>query len=384
MASSPQYQVPQAPAIPSSPHTLCYDPIMKRLTGPTAALLGLIVLAGCGIKGPPLPPEIRVADPTRDLTVFQENQQAILSWSYPSSTTSGESLHDLESVELWRATLLEVEAPVPGESARDRNLNRQLLVSNGERIAVLDQAGLDAATRGSKLEWYDNLEVWRRDNPADEPQMIWYAVRSVCCRGRESGLSNIARIVPTVPPAPPTELVLEAEAEGIRLSWVPYEEVPVIVERSSDAELWNAVTGKPLSTGEWLDRSAGQGQGWNYRLRSVRRIENGPRVIGEPSTPVGLFYPDVYPPTAPTDLVCLPEGERVRLRWRSVATADSYRVSRGAEGSTPKLLTAEIKAVQFEDDAPPPGTSIYSVTAVDLAGNESEASTCIAARGSNP
>jgi len=340
--------------------------------------------AGCGIKGPPLPPVIRIADPTRDLRVFQEDQQAILSWSYPSSTTSGESLHDLESVELWRATLLEVEAPSPGESARDRELNRQLLVSNGERIAVLDRSGLDAATRGSKLKWYDHLEVWRRDNPSDEPQMIWYAVRSVCCNGRESGLSNIARIVPSVPPAPPTELVLEAEAEGIRLSWVPHEELPVTVERSSDAELWLAVTGTPLTTGEWLDRNAGQGQGWNYRLRSVRKIESGPRVIGEPCTPVGLFYPDIYPPAAPADLVCLPEGERVRLRWRSVAKADFYRVSRGAEDSTSKILATEIRAVQFEDDAPPPGTSIYSVTAVDLAGNESEASTCIAARGSSP
>lgn len=337
---------------------------------------------GCGIKSPPLPPVIRVADPTRDLRVFQENRQAILSWSYPSSTTSGESLHDLESVELWRATMLEVEAPVPGESPRDRELNRQLLLSTGERIVVLDRAGLDAATRGSKLEWYDNLEVWRRDNPSDETQMIWYAVRSVCCRGRESGLSNIARIVPTVPPAPPSDLVLEAEAEGIRLSWVPSEELPVIVERSSDGELWSAVTGAPLATGEWFDRGAAQGQGWNYRLRSVRRVEGGPRVVGEPCAPVGLFYPDIYPPAAPADLVCLPEGERVRLHWRSVASADSYRVSRGTEGAAAKLLATEIRASQFEDDGPPPGTSIYSVTAVDLAGNESEASTCVAARGS--
>jgi hypothetical protein len=286
-------------------------------------------------------------------------------------------------VELWRATLLEVEAPPPGESARDRDLNRQLLVSNGERIVVLDRAGLDAATRGSKLEWRDNLEVWRRENPSDEPQMIWYGVRSVCCRGRESGLSNIARIVPTVPPAPPTGPVLEAEAEGIRLTWIPHEEIPVIVERSSDAELWSAVTGKPLSTGEWLDRSAGQGQGWNYRLRSVRKIENGPQVVGEPTAPIGLFYPDIYPPATPTDLVCLPEGERVRLRWRSVDSADSYRVFRAAEGAAAKLLAEKIHVIQYEDDAPPPGTSVYSVTAVDLAGNESEASTCVAARGSS-
>jgi hypothetical protein len=348
------------------------------------AVAAPLLAMGCGIKSVPLPPVIRIADPTRDLTVFQEDRQAILSWSYPSSTTSGESLHDLESVELWRATVLEVEAPVPGEDARDRELNRQLLLSTGERIAVLDRTGLDAATRGSKLEWYDNLDVWRRDNPSEEPQMIWYGVRSVCCRGRESGLSNIARIVPTVPPAPPTDLVLDGEADGIRLSWNPHDGIPVIVERSSDAELWRAATSRPLSTGEWLDRSAGQGQAWNYRLRSVQKGENGPRIVGEPSAPVGLYYPDIYPPAAPDDLVCLPEGQRVRLRWRPVAKADSYRVSRGAEGAPSRLLAADIKAIQYEDNAPPPGTSIYSVTAVDLAGNESEASTCTAARGSVP
>jgi len=346
------------------------------------AVVALVLNIACGIKRAPLPPVIRVADPTRDLTVLQEARQAVLNWSYPASTTSGESLHDLESVELWRATLMEVEAPPPGEKARDRDLNRQLLVSNGELIAVLDRAGLDAATRGSKLEWYDNLEVWRRDNPSEEKQMIWYAVRSVCCRGRESGLSNIARLVPETPPPPPTELVLEAEADGIRLTWVPNAEFPVIVERSPDGEDWRTVTGKPLTTGEWLDRGRGQDRGWNYRLRSVHRQKDGQRIIGEPGPTVGLFYPDIYPPSAPADLVCLPEGARVRLRWRAVAEADTYRIYRGIVGEEPKVLSSDVRTSQFEDDAPPPGTSRYGVTAIDSAGNESPASTCTAARGS--
>ncbi len=33
-----------------------------------------------------------------------------------------------------------------------------------------------------------------------------------------------------------------------------------------------------------------------------------PQVIGEPGPAIGLFYPDIYPPPAPADLVCLPEG----------------------------------------------------------------------------
>jgi hypothetical protein len=351
----------------------------------TVALTAAMAMAtmSCGIKAAPQPPVIRVADPTRDLSVFQRGSQAVLSWSYPSSTTAGDVLHDLESVELWRATLAEVEAPPPGEKPAERNLNRQLLLSNGELIAVLDHSALDAATRGAKLEWIDNLTKWREENSAEETQMIWYAVRSVCCRGRESGLSNIARLVPLTPPAPPTELVLEAEAEGIRLTWVPNEEFPALVERSQDGEDWSTITAKPLATGEWFDRSAQQDQGWNFRLRSVHRRDDGPRVVGEPGPAVGLLYPDIYPPSAPEDLVCLPEGTRVRLRWRSVADAESYRVYRGPEGAKPRVLADGLETAQFEDNAPQPGTSRYGVAAVDAAGNESEASTCTAARGSS-
>lgn len=357
---------------------------MKLPARRAAVAAGLIVLAGCGVKNPPQPPVIRVADPIRDLTVYQRDRQAVLSWTYPSSTSAGEPLHDLESIELWRATLLQVEAPPPGEKPRDRELNRQLLLSNGERIAVLDRAALDAATRGARLEWLDDLEAWRRAEPSDQPQMIWYAVRSVCCGGRESGLSNIARLVPETPPAPPTGLELAAEADGIRLTWVPTDELPVLVERSADAEVWHTVTGTPLTTGEWLDRGAEQNRGWNYRLRSVRPRAGGPRIVGEPGPPVGIFYPDVYPPAVPEDLVCLPEGTRVRLRWRPVDGAAGYRVVRESEGEASALLATGLQAAQFEDDAPPPGTSSYRVSAVDEAGNESPAATCTAARGASP
>lgn len=354
---------------------------------PVAVILtamGLALSIGCGIKAPPQPPVIRVADPTRDLSIFQENRRAMLSWGYPASTTSGESLYDLETIEIWRATILEVDAPPPGESVRDRSLNRQLLLANGELVTVLDQQGLEAATRGSKLEWIDDLAVWHRDHPSDEPQMIWYGVRTICCHGRESGVSNIARLTPEIPPLPPTELEVAAEADGIRLTWVPHEEIPVIVERSPDAEIWSAITGSPLTTGEWFDRSAAQDTGWNYRLRSVNQRGNKPRVIGEPGPATGLFYPDIYPPPAPSDLVCLPEGERVRLRWRIVPGAAIYRVYRGSGGAEPTVLAEVVRAAQFEDNAPPRGTSEYGVTAIDVAGNESAPSTCTAARGSSP
>lgn len=354
---------------------------MKRLFAHLAAILVLVALVGCGVKSVPQPPVIRIADTTRDLAVFQDDRTAVLSWTYPSSTTAGESLHDLESIQVWRATLLEVEAPPPGEKASERDLNRALLLAGGELLVKLDQAGLDAATRGSTLEWRDDLEVWRRDNQSDEPLVLWYAVRTVCCSGRESSLSNIARLAPEHPPEPPTDFQVAAEADGIRLTWVPHEEFPVIIDRAPSDGPWGALSAKPLATGEWLDRSAALGGSWNYRLRSVSQKEGRPRVVGEPGPAAGLLYPDIYPPAAPGDLVCLPEGTRVRLRWRAVDQAASYRVYRATDGADPTLLEDGIGSSQYEDLAPPPGTSVYEVTTLDAAGNESAVSSCTAARG---
>jgi len=354
---------------------------MKRLFAHLAAILGLIALTGCGVKAAPQPPVIRIADTTRDLAVFQDDRFAELSWTYPSSTTAGESLHDLESIQVWRATLLEVEAPPPGEKASERGLNQSLLLANGELLVELDQAGLDAATRGSQLQWRDDLEVWRRDNPSDEPQVLWYSVRTVCCRGRESSLSNIARLTPIYPPKPPTDLQIEAEADGIRLTWVPHEEYPVIIDRSPGDGPWTTVSSTPLATGEWLDRRAAQGTSWNYRLRSVSRKEGRPRVVGESGPAAGLHYPDIYAPAAPGDLVCLPEGTQVRLRWRAIDQAENYRVYRSTDGAEQTLIKDGVESSHYEDLAPPPGTSVYEVTAVDAAGNESSASSCTAARG---
>ena len=350
----------------------------------SVAVAAAVGTAACGVKRPPMPPVIRVADPTRDLRVFQDNREAVLSWTYPASTAAGEPLSDLESVEVWRATMLEVEAPPPGQTARDRAINRQLLEANGEMIAVLDETLLHAATRGSTLEWHDNLRSLATSVQSEQPQMVWYAVRTICCQGRASEFSNIARLVPEAPPGPPTGLELEAERNGIRLTWVPHEELPVQVERSSDGELWQAVPSKPLATGEWLDRDAAQGTAWNYRVRSVKAGDTGGPIVGEPGPAVGLFYPDVYPTEAPGDLVCLPESERVRLRWRTVAEAAFYRVYRGVDGEPVAPLAAEVRTSQYEDESPPTGALRYEVTAVDGAGNESDASWCAAAWGGSP
>ena len=163
-------------------------------------------------------------------------------------TSAGGPLPDLEKIEVWRAVLPQAQEPPPSPGSRDRQVRLGLLQGQGELLVELGVEGLEAATRGPALEIVDDLEAWRTasEMPVDEV-VLWYAVRSVCCRGRESDFSNIVRLVPQPPPAPPLGLAAVAGRDGIRVSWQQPEGLAVTVERSADGTTWSAITPRPVA-----------------------------------------------------------------------------------------------------------------------------------------
>ncbi len=341
-----------------------------------AALVVAAATTGCGRKGDPLPPVVRVAQATTDLTVVQRADTAVLGWSYPSMTSVGGPLPDLEAIEVWRALMPEAQEP-RGDSKRAREDRLRLLAARGELVRTLDVAQLDEATRGSSLVAVEDLA----DLPAEGGEVVWYAVRSRCCGGRRSEFSNIARLEPDVPPAPPTELTAEPGKEGVALAWSPTDELPVEIERSADGEIWTSLSPDPVTGGTRLDATAGQGRTWSYRLRSVRPRAGGSPVFGPPGAVVVVEHPDLYPPEAPVDLVCLPETDRVLLRWRAGADAVSYRVSRRSGAGPAVVIGDGLSELGLVDAQPPFGDLIYEVRAADRAGNLSEPASCAATLG---
>ncbi len=356
---------------------------LRTLASVAATLV--VVLSGCGKEGPPLPPEIRIAERTTDLTAFQEGDVAVLEWSYPSLTTDGRALSDVEAIQVWRATLPADQEPPPPVSSQDRQLRRQLLEGEGEVIRELSPDELAEITRGSALIFRDNLGEWRKSEGAEvESPVLWFGVRTICCRKRASALSNVVRLEPQAPPPPPTDLELVAGAEGIDVRWRQSDDLATLVERAAEGATWAAVTKDPVRGGEWRDAKAAQSRSWSYRLRSVRRIEGGGEVVGEPSPPVRVDHPDTYPPATPEGVVCLPEGSQVRVRWQAVAGEVTYRVSRH-EGSGPAEVLADgLRLVELTDPSPPLGALRYVVVAVDSAGNESVAVDCTVVMGAEP
>lgn len=321
-----------------------------------------------------MPPVIRVAERTRDLSVVQDGTTAALQWSYPSMTRDGGPLPDLEAVEVLRANIPASQEP-KGSGSRFRTLQIQVMTARAERLALLEESGLAAATRGSSLVYRDDLLAWHEATKDRGPVVIWYAVRSICCGGRVSEYSNIVRLVPKVPPPPPTELRATPEADGIVLDWTPAEDLPVLVDRARKGGKFQRITTRPV-TPPWRDRSAQQGTTWQYRLRSVARAGTTP-VIGAETITVSVDYPDIYPPATPKDFICLPEEGSIRLRWSAVPGVAAYRIFRQRRGATKwNHLNMEFHGLGYRDESPPLGSLTYAVKAVDAAGNESEAATC--------
>lgn len=299
-------------------------------------------------------------------------------------TTAGQSLTDIEEIQVWRATLPLAQELPPPISAQDRRLRQQLLEGQGEILRALGPEEIAAATRGSSILLRDDLEVWRQTVEEPDSFVLWYGVRTVCCRHRESVLSNVVRLEPQAPPAPPTDLSLVAGSEGIDVGWTPVAEAQTLVERSPDGAEWTAVTDDPVEGPSWRDTEASQGQAWSYRLRSVIALPGGGRVVGQPSQAARVDHPDTYPPKAPTEIVCLPEGAQVRVRWQAVAGAVVYRVSRQHGGGPFEVLADDNRVTEFTDPAPPFGELMYLVVAGDAAGNRSDAASCEVVMGAVP
>ncbi len=347
------------------------------------ALVAAMGLTACGRKADPQPPQIRRAETTRDLEVYQEGREAVLQWSYPSMTSAGGPLPDLETVELWRAPIPFGQEPV-GTTARERTLRYQLLEAQGERIAVLDDVALDAATRGSKLTYRDDLEAWRKLYGDEQSVVLWYAVRTFCCVGRASDFSNIARLIAQLSPSAPEDFEAVPGPAGIRLSWLPAGKTATLVERSPDGDQWQQLMSQPVTVPEYVDATARQGQRWSYRLRAVTKKEGEGRVVGDPGPVVTVDYPDNYPPSTPQDLVCLPEETRIRIRWRAVAGANVYRIDRRVKGQAGETLTDDLAETDYVDEDPPVGELTYAVRAVDQAENQSKPVECSAFIGVAP
>jgi fibronectin type 3 domain-containing protein len=102
-------------------------------------------------------------------------------------------------------------------------------------------------------------------------------------------------------------------------------------------------------------------------------------VEGDDTPEVKVFAHDIFPPAVPSGLLAVFSGPGhqpfIDLVWTPVTDADlaGYNVYRHEKGTSPLKINSEpVKTPSFRDTNVDSGkTYFYSVTAVDVRGNES-------------
>jgi hypothetical protein len=334
-----------------------------------------LMLASCAQTGPPLPPSLELPRPPTDLRASRKGNAVTLTWSEPTLTTDRQSVRSLGPTRICRATAAEMTEC--GNPAGD-------VAAPHEPPSRSGQARRQTFT--------DSLpSTVQEQNPTGE---ITYAVEVLNRDGRGAGLSNRVH-APAVPTFPlPENPAAELTGDGIAVTWTSAGEttsVPGVQHRyriyRRDESSGKDVVAGEMPAGEagparFLDSSFEWEKTYLYRITAVSivtRPGSDVRVEGEDSSALRVVAHDVFPPAVPTGLQAVASGEGqkpfIDLIWAPVTNADlaGYNVyRRDANGAAAKLNSELVKSSAYRDSALAAGTTyVYSVSAVDLRGNES-------------
>jgi hypothetical protein len=381
---------------------------MKVNLGKFVALTALcLLLAGCAQTGPPRPPSLELPKPPTDLRASRKGNRVTLNWSEPTLTTDRQSVRYIGPTLICRSLDPEIAAcanpaatlPAPAPSAAPKKSRRA--------------AHKSGAPTASTQTYTDALPAnLQQQDPSAE---LTYAVEVLNRNARGGGLSNRVHVSAVVTLPPPSDLSAELTGDGAVLTWTNAGEsqnVPANIPGNSPAVQHryriyrrdessgkDAIAGEvpvPVPSSErgpvhFTDSSFEWEKTYLYRITAVtivKRPESNSEVLveGDDTPPVRVIAHDVFPPSVPAGLQAAYSGEGqkpfIDLIWAPVTNADlaGYNVFRSeTNGAAVKIavkLNSElVKSPSYRDFAVASGkTYTYSVSAVDVRGNESQRS----------
>jgi hypothetical protein len=345
---------------------------------------GTAALVGCGVPGVPKPPSLNLPEPVTDLRAVRKGDSVFLDWTVPAETTDHLPFRNLGPTLICRSlnsAIASCTTPVAKISAPP------LPAGNHKKTKSAKHSPNAAAN------YIDNLPP---SILVKNPNVrIFYAISVLNEDGRSASISNIVQVpaLPALPP--PSDFQAQVTAEGVVLSWTATTGAPAIpgveylyrVYRRPEGGNLDTVVGElPLlasAAPQIVDRSFEWEKTYSYRATVITRIHEA----GKPDTQfegadtptVKAFTHDVFPPAVPSGLQAVFSGAGqqpfVDLIWAPDAEADlaGYNVYRREAGGNPVKLSSElVKTPAFRDMNVASGnTYIYSVSAIDVRGNES-------------
>jgi hypothetical protein len=353
-------------------------------------LTGLCLLAGCAQTGPPLPPSLELLKPPSDLRASRKGNRVTLNWSEPTLTTDRQSARYIGPTLICRSA-----EPDIAECG-----NGVAIVPAPARVPQKPKShGGTQSKSSSRTEiaktYTDTLPAsMERNDPAAE---ITFAVEVLNRNGRGAGLSNRVHVPAILTLAPPPDLAAQLTGDGVVLTWTSSGEPQEVagvqhryrIYRREEGSNKDSVAGE-TAVGKagpvrFTDSSFEWEKTYLYRVTAVSiitRPDSEVQVEGDDTEPVRVVAHDTFAPSVPVGLQAAFAGEGqkpfIDLIWAPVTNADlaGYNIYRSeAESAAVKLNQEPVKSPAYRDLAVVSGkTYTYSVSAVDLRGNESQRS----------
>jgi hypothetical protein len=342
--------------------------------------------ASCGTPGIPEPPSLELARPVTDLKATRKGNEVHLAWSIPELTEDHQIFRHAGPTEVCRSLGSPLRAcgtpivKLPPQPASTQHISSRRRLTKSQLPTPPQETYTDQLS--ASLEMH---------SPTSN---LTYAVSVLNSFGKSAGLSNQVQ-VPAAPTLPaPADLSAQLSANGVELTWKPVspsKEVPGVkyeyrIYRRDVASNHDVIAGEtPVSANtisSFLDTGFEWEKTYDYRVTVVTvvdRTEGPEQVEGDDSAPVRVVARDVFPPAAPTGLQAVFSGPGqkpfVDLIWAANNETDlaGYNVYRREAASEPSKINTElVKTPAFRDsNVLPRHEYLYSVTAVDLRGNES-------------
>ena len=342
----------------------------------TLLLLGSTLL-GCGVPGAPLPPSLDIPKFVGDLKAVRKGETVTLTWTTPTETTDGELIRRPGKMLVQRALT----------TGRGPELQFQTISELPLKPSLQDDRG-EAATAKDSL-----VDLLRTGGA----EFAVYTVLAQGHNGKSFGLPNRASVPLVQVVSPPQKVSAQPVSSGVEVSWDEFgpqekesrlktQYAYKVTRRLKGAN--DAVLVKQLPAGNhgmnFVDAGIEWEKTYQYWITPVTLWQDENRkgeVEGDDSAIVEVFAHDSFPPAAPSGLEAVfsagaaPQNSFIDLTWTPNTEPDlaGYNVYRHTANESPVKINSElVKTPRFPDPGIKPEMKyFYSVSAVDLRGNES-------------
>jgi hypothetical protein len=384
--------------------------------------------AGCASPGPPKPPSLHLPQVVNDLSAERSGDQVLLRWTTPSRTTDEMDVQGPMTAQICRETDVRPSTPgarlavcqpvrritvVPGPSEVTETLPPSLQADPvrliAYRIQILNSAGRsagDSAVPAYAAAGQAPPDVAGLQARAAEPGAVLEWQSGAARKPGAADLIDLKRVDISTPAPERRAKPAPAASSGAASGPHPRKSKPRAAQPKPAAEdppnevhlrTPETLARAQPDTGGTVDTTAQMGDTYTYVAKRVRQVTLGSRqleIASSPSPAVTLEMRDTFPPKPPTGLETIAGSSTpdtavagakhqpyIDLSWEPNGEPDlaGYRVYRqlarpdgSPQGPLARLTALPISVPAYRDVAVTPGQGyIYSVTAVDAAGNES-------------